>query len=364
MMVRSISLQKPARHVRWFLYTVLISLLLGLLPTFGCRPKGEETINAGGQVITASIEQAKHAIARRDEPVLTQMLATAGVCLEKAADQSKEGNTSRASVFEQAALTCYLDARLVADTISRKRPLVLAGVEGFGTFLTRPWDFSHPWEVLGPAEGTLTIEKRLMLQFAASSELKDEQMDVLTAFPPGTIQYLNLGDASQISDAAVGSIGQMKGLLDLSLFNTHVSDHGLASLASLPYLRQVNLMGTKVTSEGIIALVAMLPGITELALEDSQAVDKTMWALRQCTRLERLICKRGQVTDVGLSHLDSLQTLRCLWIGGRQITDYSVSLLTRHTDMEEIVLMNTSITESGKQALQLKLPNCRVSSNE
>lgn len=339
------------------------AMALALFLACGCDPHGEEGRTQGAEDIQVSLRKAQAAIGRREEPLLAQMLATARICEEKAAAQRAAGNIRGAEALERTALVCYQDAHGAGRTIPRKRTLAFPGEGGIGTIHIRPWDFAQPWEVVGPAEGTVTIEKNMMVQFAASPNLQDEHVKALAGFHPGTIQYLNLGEARQLTDASLETVCRMKGLLDLSLYGTAVTDRGIAVLAALPYLRQVNLMHTQVTPEGVCALAGMLPGLVELALEDAQAVDKTVWALRQCPNLERFVCKRGQLTDVGASYLGRLQHLQCLWLGGRRITDYSVPLLTQLKGLNELVLMETSVTETGISALKAGLPECRVSSS-
>lgn len=355
--IHALSGAAPRRRAAPYPFMAAAVMIAALVSGCGAR-NGEPPV--AGEV---SIQQAKDAISRRAEPLAAQMLETAGVCLEKAAVRKQAGETARAAALERAALTCYLDAGLAAKTVLSKRTLAFSPAGVPGAVHARPWDFSQPWDTLGPAAGAITIEKNQMAQFTASPDFADEHMDSFAAFAPGAIQYLNLGDAVKVSDAAVTVIGQMKGLLDLSLYGTGVTDRGLESLVSLPYLRQVNLMKTPVTAGGVLRLAETLPGITELALEGTQAQDKTMWALLECPRLERLICRRGHITDVGVDHLTGLPNLRRLWISGRRITDYGASMLARRENLEEIVLTETSVTEKGLQVLKSALPKCRVSCN-
>ena len=188
-------------------------------------------------------------------------------------------------------------------------------------------------------------------------------METLLRLPPGSIQYLNLGEAREVSDAAMEGVGRMKGLWDLSLFRTQVTDEGLRHLKKLPYLRQLNLLDTRVTPDCLFEVLPMLPGLADLGLRGGAVDDKSLFALRGCAKLERLFClyEEGTVTDVGLDHLSELSGLRCLWLSGRQITDHSVPLLARQEGLEDVFLMSTSITEAGAQELAQALPECDVS---
>jgi hypothetical protein len=69
------------------------------------------------------------------------------------------------------------------------------------------------------------------------------------------ILWLDLA-RSQVTDAALETIGKMPYLERLHLENTKVTDAGLAKLANASALEYLNLYGTKVTDKGIAALAA------------------------------------------------------------------------------------------------------------
>ena len=332
-----------------------------VLLVIGCHQKKGEVLEGDDLPLAASLQKARNAIGSREELMAAQLAASGDACIEKAEQQRSLGSLEQVAFFESAALTCYTDAVRVCDTISRARTLDFSNTGVFGTLHTRSWDYSKPWEKLGSAEGLVTVEKNLMVQFEAAPDFQDEQTDVLAAFSPGAIQYLNLGQAAQISDAAMDVVSRMKGLTDISLFKTEISDKGLAFLTALPYLRHVNLMGTKATPEGISMFVAKVPGVKEIAIEGVQVVDKTMWGLQSCSRLERLICREPAITDVGLSHLVNIPNLRFLWIGGKRITDIGAMLLPQLENAEEIILFDTAVTAEGLLALQSAMPKCNIS---
>ena len=73
------------------------------------------------------------------------------------------------------------------------------------------------------------------------------------------IVWLKLANTN-ISDAAMQSVGQLTHLTRLDLSNTNVADAGVKQLANLSSLQYLNLVNTKVTD----ASIAQLKGIKTL----------------------------------------------------------------------------------------------------
>ncbi len=103
---------------------------------------------------------------------------------------------------------------------------------------------------------------------------------------------LNL-NGSSITDAGLGSIGQMRDLDALFLVGTRVGDAGLANVKGLGSLTLLNLDKTRVTDAGLANL------------EDLR-------------NLERLDLSDTPVTDAGLKILGSMPRLRTLAPGWHQ----------------------------------------------
>ncbi|WP_138994912.1 c-type cytochrome domain-containing protein [Larkinella sp. C7] len=70
------------------------------------------------------------------------------------------------------------------------------------------------------------------------------------------IVWLKLGD-TEISDATLAQVAQLKNLQKLHLEQTKVTDAGLKSLKNLPYLEYLNLYGTAVTDAGLAELAGI-----------------------------------------------------------------------------------------------------------
>ncbi|RRB04096.1 c-type cytochrome domain-containing protein [Larkinella rosea] len=70
------------------------------------------------------------------------------------------------------------------------------------------------------------------------------------------IVWLKLGD-TEVSDATLAQVAQLKNLQKLHLEQTKVTDAGLKNLKNLPYLEYLNLYGTEVTDAGLKELAGI-----------------------------------------------------------------------------------------------------------
>lgn len=70
------------------------------------------------------------------------------------------------------------------------------------------------------------------------------------------IVWLKLGD-TEVSDATLAQVAQLKNLQKLHLEQTKVTDAGLKNLKNLPYLEYLNLYGTAVTDAGLQELATI-----------------------------------------------------------------------------------------------------------
>lgn len=93
------------------------------------------------------------------------------------------------------------------------------------------------------------------------------------------IVWLKLG-GTQVTDAAVAKLVQLKNLSKLHLENTAVGDAGVLALKELPYLEYLNLVGTRVTDAGIQNL-ATLKGLKSVYVWKSAVTEAGVAQLRK-----------------------------------------------------------------------------------
>lgn len=107
---------------------------------------------------------------------------------------------------------------------------------------------------------------------------------------------------TNVTDATLVQLKDIKGLVNLNLRNTKVTDAGLAQLKNLPNLISLNLAGTAVTDAGLANLAGL-------------------------GKLEYLNLYGTAVSDAGLSHLKGLKNLKALYLWQSKVTDAGVASL-------------------------------------
>lgn len=147
-----------------------------------------------------------------------------------------------------------------------------------------------PWEEIADTVAELNRDLRLGLQRKAqkssSLELPYLPMDAafgdeeLARLAPlrDNVETLNLG-RSQITDAGLAHVGEMKNLVWLDLSNTAVTDAGLEHLSGLPLLHYLNLYGTAISDNGLKHLSGM-PNLRRVYVWQTQATPEGVANLR------------------------------------------------------------------------------------
>ncbi|MCA9264461.1 MAG: DUF1570 domain-containing protein [Planctomycetales bacterium] len=87
--------------------------------------------------------------------------------------------------------------------------------------------------------------------------------------------------------------------------------------------------------------------IIHLTLGGTDVTDAGLELLTQCRRLEWLDLSRCQVTDVSLARLPADAPLRQVTLEGTQVTDRSLEKLGNYATIEELDLTGTQITDQG-----------------
>jgi internalin A len=135
------------------------------------------------------------------------------------------------------------------------------------------------------------------------------------------MRRLDLG-ASQVTDAGLQYLGEMKELTWLWCAATPVTGSGLKHLAGLSKLKVLNLNESQVTDEGLAAI----PSLPELTVLD---LGKT------------------KVTDAGLRYLSKLPKLEALYMDGTAVTDAAVPTLKQLAVLRNLYATNTKMTPAG-----------------
>ena len=168
-------------------------------------------------------------------------------------------------------------------------------------------------------------------------------------------QSLSLGP--NLAASQFVHLEKLTGLQELHLRGPEVSDAGLVHLRPLKQLRELILSDRQITDAGI----AHLKGLIEmrlLQLSGTGITDAGLKHLRGMSRLERLGLGFNEVSDAGLSQLLALSNLRYLDLGWTRVTD--VRLLKTLPLLEEVNLEGTQVTDESTAELKSALPKIRI----
>ncbi|GAB3565419.1 ribonuclease inhibitor [Spirosoma luteolum] len=113
--------------------------------------------------------------------------------------------------------------------------------------------------------------------------------------------WLKLG-STELTDAGLAVVGQLKNLQKLQLQHTRITDAGLARLADLPNLEYLNLYGTA-TSDAGLASLARLPRLKTLYLWQTNVTEQGIARLQKAQ--PKLTIDRGTTPSAALAKTEA-----------------------------------------------------------
>ncbi|HEY4261139.1 MAG TPA: hypothetical protein VGM98_13320, partial [Schlesneria sp.] len=116
-------------------------------------------------------------------------------------------------------------------------------------------------------------------------------------------------DSSEVTDAGIQKLRQLRSLTSCALRCPQVTDAGLAHLATLPALTEIRLYDcSNVTANGVRELIR----VQQLTLSSADISDQTLVALRELPDLRQLTLRSDSVTDEDMELLVNLRRLNAL----------------------------------------------------
>ncbi len=220
------------------------------------------------------------------------------------------------------------------------------------------------------------------------------------------LKVLKLSDTT-IGDKVLEAISQFKQLEHLEIQQTQITDRGIESLSKIESLESLFLGKNALFDKGIKHL-AKLKNLKDFLFENSKAPDELLEAISQCPKISSLdfrIMERPK----GFSHLTKLKELRNLhlyqtpveiddfkslasiegllhidswdkgitdetiavlskcksliWLFFREgnLTDKSVTELTKMTQLRRLEIPSVNLSSEGIKKLKAGLPKCQIS---
>lgn len=192
---------------------------------------------------------------------------------------------------------------------------------------------------LNPVHGIVNLE-------LGRTSITDNGLRLITRHTELTV--LGLG-FTKVTPSRLSELRVLKRLERLDLTGIPATDGDIEFLPALSSLSDLTLNGTRITDRGV-EVIANLHELSELNLELTAVGDVGVARLRSLKRLEWLGLDGTRVTDNALPNLAALP-LKALGLNSTAVSDHSVQILMRMTDLEQLWIGDTAI--SFKEVLQL-----------
>jgi hypothetical protein len=174
------------------------------------------------------------------------------------------------------------------------------------------------WAPLGFADDKETLKKvqkaggfvaKIGSEYgAAFDETKAGDNDLKLLLELNNITSLRLGENANMTDAAFRTVGRLKSLKQLHVFQSNFTDAALAELQGLQNLEELILDRTQMTGRGF----ASLSGLSKLSKLQFTGPNGTNAALKPISRLPNLYSLNlsgSKVTDDGLHDLAGMKKM-------------------------------------------------------
>lgn len=241
---------------------------------------------------------------------------------QKAFEEKREKELkARAAARTSGRVLRFPDDHSMGTLQTRVRP---AGGIDFGNYYL-------DWKPIGAAQGKVHIPANMDVQLNASTAASTD-LSGLDALQPDDIDSLWLRKTDVTNDG-LKHVARLTGLKLLDLDSTRLTDEGIKHLGTLKELRLFKFDGFSVVQEGF--------GIG----------DEGVAVLAKLPKLQVMIIRRSNVTDVGMIHLRNMPLLRELDVGGTKVSDRSLPLLSRLPNLESLSLgtyeEGADVTDAG-----------------
>ena len=143
----------------------------------------------------------------------------------------------------------------------------------------------------------------------------------------------------------------LKNLEVLRLPNARLSGSGLRHLKGLRKLRHLELQVNSIPDAAAADLLADLPNLRLLNMEQTGAGDATLEAAARLPNLESLLLPRTLITDKGVAQPDKATKLRELNLSNPRLTSAVIAPLMALHELRLLALSTTQITDADVDRL-------------
>lgn len=176
---------------------------------------------------------------------------------------------------------------------------------------------------------------------------------------------------TRVSDSGLRHLRKFSKLTDLGLRLTDVSDEGLAFLEKRHVGAGIDIGNTRVTSQGIARLRQVRPDLRINATTDDFSLRRLSSQFRpQLTVVSqpvgwrpvtlRMHAAGSGVTDSGVASLRGMTNIEEIDLTDTRVTDGAINILATLSGLKKVVLKGTNVSNSGIARLQQALPDCTI----
>lgn len=218
----------------------------------------------------------------------------------------------------------------------------------------------------------------------SSSEITDAAANALLQFPQ--LKRLHLSGEGKLSDKTLATVGKIRLLDALHIFHMVIGADAAKNFAELPDLRILDISCSTVEDKAFEAICQVK--LSSLAFISSKVSDKAFPNISKCTSLRELAVQ-GRILNAAdlaalaalkqlqalsfdrvrdekdLFLLEPLKELKSLAIGdATDLTDRAVPALAKLKSLEDLFMLNASITPEGINQLKRQLPRLKKLRND
>lgn len=215
------------------------------------------------------------------------------------------------------------------------------------------------------APGAPKSPQQVIKEFQSKTprERTNQDLEVLASLPEGleTITTLDLG-GSQVGDAGMAHLPKLSAVETLNVSSTPITNEGLKRVGELSQLRSLAADGLASVDEGGFSTVGNCKGLEEISLQNSIAADGTFDALRLVPGLKVLkVGNSPNLMGMGFSKsvdAGAFKELKELHAGNSQFVIYGVVKLDKLKGLEVLDVsyaeMNDGLIEGFDECVNLK----------
>lgn len=183
------------------------------------------------------------------------------------------------------------------------------------------------------------------------------KIEVDTKRPQRPVVGIDL-EKSKVNDDDLALLQFFPNLQSLNLAKTSVSEAGLVNIKDLTKLRSLNLNDTQVIGQGL-ANLGGLRNLEVLELKNDRITGRELIYIKDLP-LQTLNLEGTPLTNLGLTHIKGMTSLKNLNLRGTRVTNNGILHLRELSKLEKLDLRDLSIADGVYEELRQLFPKAKI----